>query len=330
MIASSGCWERRYRKGTSVFKLPQGGRCRADDNGSRAAGRPVAAPRQWRIDETHAPDPRSAPRHRPHSRPSLRRRLPQPGPERRAAQLPHLLLHVRGGRRRARPRRPPPEGGSLCERLRGAMAPAQPAQRLPPEREDGPGRAAALVFLGERPERRASGLLGARGGLPVLRRTRRRGRHRLHGRRPPGHRRAHRALAGRLADRRPAPRTGGRRHQGRPVRTRAAPDPAGGGAGAVPHPAPRHPGHGPARGPPPGRDRLRPGGGHGGVPGRRLRPHPARELVAGRHRGGRGGRPDHPPRPRRPARPRCGAPAARGDLLRQRCGPPDGPPRHQT
>ena len=61
-----------------------------------------------------------------------------------------------------------------------------------------------------------------------------------------------------------APRTGGRRHQGRSVRTRAAPDPAGGGAGAVPHPAPRHPGHGPARGPPPGRDRLRPGGGHGG------------------------------------------------------------------
>ena len=133
----------------------------------------------------------------------------------------------------------------------------------------------------------------ARRPHPVLRRARRRGRHRLHGRRPPGHRRAHRALAGRLADRRSASRTGGRRHQGRPVRTRAAPDPAGGRAGAVPHPAPRHPGHGPARGPPPGRDRLRPGGGHGGVPGRRLRPHPARELVAGRHRGGRGGRQGH-------------------------------------
>ena len=121
-----------------------------------------------------------------------------------------------------------PKASAYASVFEGRWRLRNPPQRPRPEREDRPLRAAALVLVGERPERRAAGLLGARGGVPVLRRDRRRGRHRLHGRRPPRHRRADRALASRLAGGRPAPRTSRCRHQGRSLRTRAAPDPAGG------------------------------------------------------------------------------------------------------
>ena len=101
-----------------------------------------------------------------------------------------------------------------------------------------------------------------------------------------------------------------------------------GEARPVPHAPPRHPRHGAACRSPPRRDRLRSGCRHRRLPGRRLRPYPARKLVVGRCGGGGDGRPDGSPRPRRYPEPRRGAEASRGDFLRQRRGPADGPPRH--
>ena len=162
--------------------------------------------------------------------------------------------------------------------------------------------------------------------IPGLPRT----RNRLHGRgrRPPRGRRADRAHRVRQPVERPAPRPGGRRHQGRPVRARAAADRAGGRAGPVPHPAPRHPRCRPAGRSADRRDDLRSGGGNGGLPGRRLGPYPARQLFARRDQGDRRRRQDDPTRTRRRPEPRrCGA-VAGSDVLRSRRGPADGPPRH--
>ena len=101
----------------------------------------------------------------------------------------------------------------------------------------------------------------------------------LHGRRPARHRRADRADPGRRPGRRAAPRPGGCGQQGRSVRARPEADQAGGRAGPVPHAPAHHPrdrrdGRSEDR-----RDGLRPGCRHSGLPGRRLQPHPPRELL---------------------------------------------------
>ena len=88
---------------------------------------------------------------------------------------------------------------------------------------------------------------GPRGGLRVLHRGRGEGSHELHGRRTPRYRRADRALPGREPGERPPPGARRRRHQGRPIRARAPPDPAGGRARPVPDTPSRHSDHGRAR-----------------------------------------------------------------------------------
>ena len=164
--------------------------------------------------------------------------------------------------------------------LRRRLAAAEPAQRAGQGRRDRPGDAHALVGLGARDGRRGAGALGARRGVPVLHRHGRPLRRQLHDRRPAGDRRAHRAGPGGGPGRPAAARRGRRRHQGRPVRACAQADQAGGRAGPVQDAAPRHPRHGADDRPEAGRDGLRPGGRHGGLPGRGLRPYPARQLLA--------------------------------------------------
>ena len=208
---------------------------------------------------------------------------PDPAQNAEQPELPDLLLHVRGGRCGAGPRRTPSRSQALRRRVRWRMDAAEPAQRSRTGFGDGSARDAALVGLGECAQRPAARVLGARGGLPLPRRDRGRGRHRLHGGCAARDRRADGALAGHQPRERPAPRTGGRGYQGRPVRARIAPDPAGRRVGTIPHAPPRHPRHGPACRSPSGRNGPRPGSRHGGVPGRRVRPHPARELVGRWH-----------------------------------------------
>ena len=219
--------------------------------GGTRRGPPATAtttdPRQRRIDATHAAHPRASPRHRPHPRLPLRRRLSQSGPERRAAQLPLLLLHVRGGGRGPGARRAPARGRTPCERVRRLVEPSQSAQRPHAGRGDRAARHPSLVLVGECAERRTARHLGPRGSLPVLRRRGRGGGHRLHGGRPSRHRRADGALPSREPGERPPPRAGGRGHQGRSLRACPPPDPAGRRARPVPDAAPRHPRDGPAR-----------------------------------------------------------------------------------
>ena len=123
---------------------------------------------------------------------------------------------------------------------------------------DGPARDAALVRLGECAQWPAARVVVARGSFPLPLRDRRRGRHRLHGRCAAGDRRADCTLAGREPRERPAPRTGGRRHQGdlfehvlRQIRQ-------AGELGQVPHAASCNSRHGSACRSPVGRNGPRP------------------------------------------------------------------------
>ena len=102
-----------------------------------------------------------------------------------------------GGRCGAGPRRAPARSQAVRRRVRGRMAPAESAQRSRTGFGDGPARDAALVRLGERAEWPEAGVVGAGGSLPLPRRARRRGRHRLHGGCAAGDRRADGALPGR-------------------------------------------------------------------------------------------------------------------------------------
>ncbi len=96
------------------------------------------------------------PRHRSDPRLSVRRRLPGSGPERRAAELPDLLLPVRGGRRGADPCGMPFRCEAVHRCARQGLDSMESAQRPSTGFRDGPARDAAVVRLGECAERLAA------------------------------------------------------------------------------------------------------------------------------------------------------------------------------
>ena len=109
-LRSGGASLRGPRRARPSCSVPSTSRSSTTMGRVAARNGPATDPRQWRIDATHAAYPRASRRHRPHPQLPLRRRLPRSGPERGAAQLPLLLLHVRGGGRGPRPRRAPAPG----------------------------------------------------------------------------------------------------------------------------------------------------------------------------------------------------------------------------